>query len=114
MITIAGVNPDMIANNLKPAFPTHPGEVLKEEIECRGISQRALAKEMGMSYSVVNEILNGHRPVTEKNALMFEAVLGVDAEPLLSMQLRYNMQMARDDASFMERLARLRKIAAVL
>lgn len=114
MITIAGVNPDMIANNLKPAFPTHPGEVLKEEIECRGISQRALAKEMGMSYSVVNEILNGHRPVTEKTALMFEAVLGVDAEPLLSMQLRYNMQMARDDASFMERLARLRKIAAVL
>lgn len=114
MITIAGVNPDMIANNLKPAFPTHPGEVLKEEIECRGISQRALAKEMGMSHSVVNEILNGHRPVTEKTALMFEAVLGVDAEPLLSMQLRYNMQMARDDASFMERLARLRKIAAVL
>ena len=104
----------MIANNLKPAFPTHPGEVLKEEIECRGISQRALAKEMGMSHSVVNEILNGHRPVTEKTALMFEAVLGVDAEPLLSMQLRYNMQMARDDASFMERLARLRKIAAVL
>ena len=114
IITIAGVNPDMIANNLKPAFPTHPGEVLKEEIECRGISQRALAKEMGMSHSVVNEILNGHRPVTEKTALMFEAVLGVDAEPLLSMQLRYNMQMARDDASFMERLARLRKIAAVL
>lgn len=114
MITIAGVNPDMIANNLKPAFPTHPGEVLKEEIECRGISQRALAKEMGMSHSAVNEILNGHRPVTEKTALMFEAVLGVDAEPLLSMQLRYNMQMARDDASFMERLARLRKIAAVL
>lgn len=114
MITIAGVNPDMIANNLKPAFPTHPGEVLKEEIECRGISQRALAKEMGMSHSVVNEILNGHRPVTEKTALMFEAVLGVDAEPLLSMQLRYNMQMARDDASFMERLARLRKIAAIL
>lgn len=104
----------MIANNLKPAFPTHPGEVLKEEIECRGISQRALAKEMGMSHSVVNEILNGHRPVTEKTALMFEAVLGVDAEPLLSMQLRYNMQMARDDASFMERLARLCKIAAVL
>lgn len=114
MITIAGVDPDMIANNLKPAFPTHPGEVLKEEIECRGISQRHLAREMGMGYSVMNEILNGRRPVTEKTALMFEAVLGVDAEPLLRMQLRYNMQMTRDDASFMERLSRLRKIAAVL
>ncbi|MCM1503408.1 MAG: HigA family addiction module antitoxin [Bacteroidales bacterium] len=114
MITIAGVNPDMIANNLKPAFPTHPGEVLKEEIECRGISQRHLAKEMGMSYSVVNEILNGRRPITEKTALMFEAVLGIDAEPLLRMQLRYNMQMIRNDVSFMERLSCIRKIAAIL
>lgn len=27
---------DMIANNLSPAFPTHPGAILKEEIEYRG------------------------------------------------------------------------------
>lgn len=114
MATTTGVNPNMIANNLKPAFPTHPGEVLKEEIESRGISQRQLAKEAGMPYSVVNEILNAHRPVTEKTALIFEAVLGVDAEPLMKMQLRYNMHMTRDDASFMERLSRMRKIAAVL
>jgi plasmid maintenance system antidote protein VapI len=33
----------MIANNLTPYEPTHPGEVLKEEIEYRGISQRKLA-----------------------------------------------------------------------
>jgi hypothetical protein len=36
MITIPGVDPKMIANNLEPAFPTHPGEILKEEIEYRG------------------------------------------------------------------------------
>ena len=40
------------------AFPTHPGEVLKAEIEERGISQRKLAENMGLAYSVVNEILN--------------------------------------------------------
>ena len=34
----------MIANNLKPFKPTHPGEVLKDELEFRGISQRGLAK----------------------------------------------------------------------
>ena len=39
------------------AFPTHPGEVLKDEIEERGISQRQLAEGMGLTYSVVNEIL---------------------------------------------------------
>ena len=31
MITIPGVAPNMIANNLTPAYPTHPGEVLKDE-----------------------------------------------------------------------------------
>lgn len=43
MITIPGVDPKMIANNLEPYHPTHPGEILKEEIEYRGISQRKLA-----------------------------------------------------------------------
>ena len=30
----------MRANEMTPAFPTHPGDVLKDEIEYRGISQR--------------------------------------------------------------------------
>ena len=33
MMTLEGVNPQMIANNLKPFQPTHPGEVLKDELE---------------------------------------------------------------------------------
>ena len=32
------------------AYPTHPGEVLKDEIEERGISQRQLAESMGLTY----------------------------------------------------------------
>ena len=43
MIKIQGIDPNMIANNLTPAYPTHPGEVVKDEIEYRGISQRKLA-----------------------------------------------------------------------
>lgn len=34
----------MVANNLEPAYLTHPGEVIKDEIEARGISQRKLAR----------------------------------------------------------------------
>lgn len=37
---------EMRANDMTPAFPTHPGDVLKDEIEYRGISQRQLAEEM--------------------------------------------------------------------
>mgnify|MGYP001115574823 FL=1 len=114
MITIPGVDPKMIANNLEPAFPTHPGEILKEEIEYRGISQRKLAERMGIGYFVLNEILNARRPVTEKTAMMFEAALGVEAEPLMRLQMRYNVRIAQKDKSFMQRLDNIRKIAAVL
>ena len=43
----------MRANDMTPAFPTHPGDVLKDEIEYRGISQRQLAEEMGIAYSAL-------------------------------------------------------------
>lgn len=114
MITMKDVDPEMIVNNLTPATPTHPGEILKDEIEFRGISQRQLAEQMGIQYSVLNEILNKRRPLTEKTALLFEAALGIDAEPLMRLQLKYNMQTVRKDKSFTERLAKIRKVAALL
>ncbi len=113
MTTIEGVSPQMIANNLKPYQPTHPGEVLKDEIEFRGISQRSLAKEMGISYSALNEVLNGKRSLNPELAMMMEAALGVDAAPLLAMQNEYDMQMAERNESFMEKLRQIRRIAAV-
>lgn len=106
--------PNMVANNLVPVFPTHPGAVLKDEIEYRGISQRQLAKDMGIAYSVLNEILNGRRPLSEKTALLFEAALGINAEPLLRLQLHYNMQMTKRDKSFLDKLSKVKRIAAVL
>jgi addiction module HigA family antidote len=96
------------------SYPTHPGEILKDEIEARGISQRKLASQMGLAYSVLNEILNARRPMTEKTALLFEAALGIDADPLMRLQVKYNMQTARKDTTFLVRLAQVRKMSAVL
>lgn len=96
------------------AFPTHPGEVLKDEIEARGISQRQLADSVGLTYSVVNEILNGHRALTAKTALMFEAALDVPADTLMYLQMKYNMQTTRNDRSVADILKNIRKVAAVL
>ncbi|MDR1879614.1 MAG: HigA family addiction module antidote protein [Tannerellaceae bacterium] len=95
-------------------YPTHPGEILKEEIEYRGISQKKLAAEMKMSYTVLNEILNARRPLTANTALLFEAALGVDADTLMRIQTKYNMQTARKDKSILDRLAQIRKVSAVL
>ena len=33
MITLQGIDPKMIANNLTPSNPIHPGELIKDEIE---------------------------------------------------------------------------------
>ncbi|WP_293740110.1 HigA family addiction module antitoxin [Parabacteroides sp. ASD2025] len=114
MITLKGVDPKMIANNLIPSEPIHPGEILKDEVEYRGISQRKLALRMGISPTLLNEILNGKRAVSTEYALLFEAALGIDPEPLLKMQSDYNLQVAKADKSFVERLSNIRKIVAML
>jgi|SRR5690554_5288800 len=102
----------MIANNLRVFAPTHPGEILKGEIEFRGLSQRGLAKKMGVSHTVLNEILNAKRPLTVEIALLLEAALGLDAEPLIGMQTRYNIQVAKNNKSFSERLKNVRRVCA--
>ena len=104
----------MIANNLNPLHPTHPGCILKEELESRGISQRQLAKDMGISYSQLNEVLNEKRAISPELSLMFEAALGIDAEPLMNMQTRYNLQMTRRNNSFLEKLKSIHRVAVVL
>jgi len=113
MITLEGVAPNMIANNLKPSDPVHPGEIVKDEIEYRGISQRKFAENMGVSPSLINEMLNGKRPVTTEYALLFEALLGISHESLLKMQQDYDVQVAMQNTSFLDRLAEVRKIAAL-
>lgn len=113
MTTLAGINPKMIANNLKPFVATHPGEVLKDELDFRKVSQRGLAKELGISYSALNEVLNGKRSLNTELAMMMEAALGVDAAPLLAMQNEYDMLMAERNESFMEKLKQIRRVAAM-
>lgn len=114
MITLQGVDTKMVANNLTPSKPIHPGELIKDEIEYRGVSQRKLALHMGISPTLLNEILNGKRSVSTEYALLFEAALGIDAEIWIRQQTRYDMQMAKSDKSFLERLANIRKMVAVL
>ena len=114
MITIPGVAQNMIANNIEPYEPTHPGEVLKDEIAYRNISQHKLAAAMDVPYTLLNEVLNGKRPVNTEFALLIEAVLDLPAEPLLKMQTRYNMLVTKRNGKFIDKLSRIRKVAAVL
>ena len=102
------------ANYMTSSELIHPGEMIKDEIEARNLTQKELAQKMGVSYSVFNEMLNGKRPVSTEYALMLEAVLGTKASIWLGLQADYNMQVAKMDTAFIKRLNALRKYAAAL
>lgn len=114
MITLNNMDPAMIANNLTPFEPTHPGELIRDELEARNLSQAKLANQIGVSPSLLNEVINGKRAVNTELSLLLEAALGIEAELFLKLQSAYNMQVAKSDSSFMNRLANIRKIAAAL
>ncbi|MGN0237373.1 MAG: HigA family addiction module antitoxin [Lepagella sp.] len=113
-VKVDGVSPDMIANNMHPSNLIHPGEMIKDELEFRGISQKKLAAEIGIPASVLNEVLNGKRAVTTEYALLLEAALGIEADIWLKLQSDYNKQVAKSDTSFMARLEKIRQVAAFL
>ncbi len=64
---------------------------------------------MGVSYTVLNEILNAKRPLSTEYAMLIEAVLDLDAEPLLRMQTCYNLQMQSGIISLWKSLTKYEK-----
>ncbi|MBR7042870.1 MAG: HigA family addiction module antidote protein [Prevotella sp.] len=113
MATLRNTDGSKTANNMASSLLIHPGEMIKDEIIAREMTQKELASQMGVSYTVFNEILNGKRPVTTECALLLEAALGTKAEIWIGLQAAYNMQAVKQDKSFMKRLEKVRKIAAV-
>ena len=98
----------------EPFIPIHPGEIIKEELEFRKISQKQFAQIVDFSYTMLNDILNGKRPVSTDFALLIEASLGINAEMLVNMQTRYNLQLARQNKKNIDKFEKLRNICASL
>lgn len=90
-------------------LPTHPGELLREELEVRMMSQTSFSEFLGVSYNVIREILGGNRPMTCDIALLIEAAWGLDAELLIQMQGCYNLAMARLEPDLNKQMRIVRK-----
>lgn len=88
--------------------PTHPGEVIKDELIARGISQKDFAGRIGIPYTMLNDILNERRPLSAATALFVESALGLSADLLMGLQLDYTMQRARNDAEIKRKLRSVR------
>lgn len=77
------------------------------------MSQRKFSNIIGVSYSVLNEVINGKRPITTEYALKIEAATDIPAYIWVNMQTEYNMQTARRDSKLSAVLDNIRKAVAV-
>ncbi len=66
--------------------------------------QSELARIIDMSPSILSEIINEHRPLNEKSAMLMEAALGLDAEKLLQIQTKFNLFTIKQSKPFMDRV----------
>ena len=73
----------------------HPGELLAEEIEARGMSQRALALAMGRPPQLISEIVRGRRGISAETALQLEAALGTAAHIWVGLDADYRLALAQ-------------------
>ena len=91
---------------MKPitAFTTvHPGEILSDELDMRGIKQKDFASTIGMPASVLNDIIKGKRSVTPDIAILLEAALGKDAISWLRLQAERDLEVARGKEDLLQK-----------
>lgn len=72
-----------------------PGELLAEELEARGMSQKELADRTGRPEQKISEIINGKKSITHDTALEFEKVLGISAAFWVNLEASYQLTKAR-------------------
>lgn len=104
----------MSTQKLNPFYAIHPGEILKEEFQFRGLSQKKVSELIDVPYTMLNEILNCKRKLNTDVALRVEAAFGINADMLVDIQSRYNLQVAREDSTYCKHLEAIRNICATI
>lgn len=74
--------------------PTHPGEILRDEITALGLSANAFAAKIKVPTNRVTEILAGRRSVTAETALRLGRFFGTSAQFWMNLQANYDLKMA--------------------
>jgi len=75
--------------------PTHPGEVLREEfLKPLGLSQTELAREIGVSFRAINEIVNEKRGISAEMAIKLAKRFGTTPEFWLNLQMKFDLWKA--------------------
>ena len=96
-------------SELTPFIATHPGEMLADELEARGIKQQEFAQQIGMQKSQLNEIIKGKRSMNAEVAVLVEAALGISADFWLKAQNNYDLALVKMQSKVQERVVAIAK-----
>lgn len=77
-------------------MPIPPGEVLEEEIEARGMTQKELAARLDKPAQAINEIIKGKKAITPDTAIGLGKVLGISPHFWNTLEADYRMALARN------------------
>ena len=84
----------MNKNNITPFIATHPGEMIKDELKERKMTQKQLAEMSGIKASILSEAINGKRSVSLNMAVALEKTLEIPADIWMNMQNQYDLDSA--------------------
>ena len=77
--------------------PVHPGELLKETLDDLGISMNRMAQEIRVPANRISAIVAGQRGITGETALRLGRYFGTTPAYWMNMQVRYDLETARDE-----------------
>jgi antitoxin HigA-1 len=78
-------------------IPTHPGEILKDEMRARGLSANRLALDLGVPSGRIVEIINGKRGISPDTALRLGRYFGNSPQFWMNLQVQYDLAVAARD-----------------
>jgi addiction module HigA family antidote len=79
--------------------PSHPGSLIKSDIDELGLSVVEAAKALGISRQQLHSVIAGRASVTPEMAVRLEKALGSTADTWLRMQMNYDLAKIRGRAS---------------
>lgn len=91
--------------------PTHPGEVLREDyLKPMDMSANALARQLHVPASRINDIVLERRGITADTALRLCRFFGGDAQSWLNLQTAYDLRVAQLDETLQQAVLAVRPI----
>lgn len=91
-----------MTDKMIPAIIITPGEVLKEELDARGLSQRDLALVIDRPEQMISEIINAKKQITAETANELAQALDIPATFWMNLEANYQLHLVQrqehDDA----------------